>query len=218
MATFNGSNGDDTLTGGAGDDTLIGGLGNDTIDGGSGYNTYRVQGTIDAFYWSFNGSGQMILTDTITDGVDANDGSNQGVDRLSNIQQLEFVNADGTVTTTFQVDDYSNAADSGNYQIQYGVWVNGRANYYGDTDWYKLTTVAGDKVVVMGNSSSNGYLTSQSNDAYALFNTDVYSLREGNNYTFTAPSSGTSATGSATRAAGPRTSTCSTWRRSGSSA
>jgi len=191
MATFNGSNGDDTLTGGAGDDTLIGGLGNDTIDGGSGYNTYRVQGTIDAFYWSFNGSGQMILTDTITDGVDANDGSNQGVDRLSNIQQLEFVNADGTVTTTFQVDDYSNAADSGNYQIQYGVWVNGRANYYGDTDWYKLTTVAGDKVVVMGNSSSNGYLTSQSNDAYALFNTDVYSLREGNNYTFTAPSSGT---------------------------
>ena len=88
----------------------------------------------------------MVVTDTITDGVDVNDGSNQGVDTLSNIQQLEFVNADGTVTTTFQVDDYSNAADPGNYQIQYGVWVNGRANYYGDTDWYKLTTVAGEKV------------------------------------------------------------------------
>ena len=28
---------------------------------------------------------------------------------------LEFVNADGAVTSTFQVDDYSNAADAGNF-------------------------------------------------------------------------------------------------------
>ena len=98
LGTITGTNGADTLTGGAGNDTLIGGLGNDTIDGGSGYNTYRIQGTIDAFYWSFNANGQMLVTDTVTDGVDSNDGSNQGVDTLKNIQVLEFVNAGGTVS------------------------------------------------------------------------------------------------------------------------
>ncbi len=176
MATLTGGTGDDTLLGTsgedsilglAGNDTLVGGAGNDTLDGGSGYNTLRVYGTIDAFYWSFNANSQLVLTDTITDGVAVNDGSDQGVDTLSNIQLLEFVNADGTVTSTFQVDDYSNAADAGNYQIQYGTWVNGRANYYGDTDWFKLATVAGQLVVLSGaQGTSSGALTSQTNGIY----------------------------------------------------
>jgi Ca2+-binding RTX toxin-like protein len=190
LGTITGTNGDDTLTGGAGNDTLIGGLGNDTIDGGSGYNTYRIQGTIDAFYWSFNANGQMLVTDTVTDGVDSNDGSNQGVDTLKNIQVLEFVNAGGTVSTTFQVDDYSNAADSGNTQIQYGVWVNGRANYYGDTDWFKLDTVAGTKVVLTGGSNNGGRLTTNSGNGYSLFDADGY-VSTWNKPTFTATTNGT---------------------------
>jgi Ca2+-binding RTX toxin-like protein len=184
---ISGTAGADSLAGAGGNDTLNGGAGNDTIDGGAGYNTYRIAGTIDAFYWSFNSSGQLLLTDTIVDGVDATDGSDQGVDTLSNIQVLEFVNPDGTVSTTFQVDDYSNAADPGNYQIQYGVWVTGRANYYGDTDWFKLDTVAGQKVVLSGASGSSwGYLSSTAGGYYIQGQNGYFGGNYSRNFTWSA--------------------------------
>lgn len=80
-----GGSDNDSLVGGAGNDTLVGGAGNDTINGGAGYNTYRVQGSADAYYWNVNAAGAVLLTDSITDAADSIDGSNEGVDTLTNI-------------------------------------------------------------------------------------------------------------------------------------
>ncbi len=165
--TITGLAGNDSLLGGAGNDTLIGGAGNDTVDGGSGYNTYVVTGGADAFYWTVNASGEVLLTDSVTEPSDPIDGSNEGVDTLRNIQAIQYVRPDGTVESTFVVDDFGNAPDEGNYQIQYGVWVNGRANFYGDLDYFKLQTTAGQKVVVsMGSGSTWGYLPESASSYY----------------------------------------------------
>jgi Ca2+-binding RTX toxin-like protein len=163
-----GTTGADTLSGAGGNDTLAGGLGNDLIDGGSGYNTYRVVGSADAFFWSVNSLGQVILTDAVTDAFDPLDGSNEGTDTLTNIQVIEYWRPDGTLESSFQIDDFSNSVDSGNTQIQYGVLVNGRANFYGDLDYFKLDTVAGQSVVLSGGgSSSYGYLA-ELGEAYSI--------------------------------------------------
>ena len=170
--TITGLAGNDSLLGGAGNDTLIGGLGNDTVDGGAGYNTYVVTGGADAFYWTVNASGDLLLTDSVTDPADPIDGSNEGVDTLRNIQAIQYVHPDGTVESTFVLDDFGNSPDAGNYQIQYGVWVNGRANFYGDLDYFKLQTTAGQKVVFSGgDGSSAGYL---SQDGYSIQGNDGY--------------------------------------------
>jgi Ca2+-binding RTX toxin-like protein/subtilisin-like proprotein convertase family protein len=172
--TIKGLVGNDSLLGGAGNDTLIGGAGNDTGDGGSGYNTYVVTGGADAFYWTVNASGDVLLTDSVTDPADPIDGSNEGVDTLRNIQAIQYVHPDGTVESTFVVDDFGNSPDAGNYQIQYGVWVNGRANFYGDLDYFKLQTTAGQKVVVsMGSGSTWGYLPESGKDG-SYSNIDPY--------------------------------------------
>ncbi len=165
MANYNGTIGNDSLTGLAGDDTLKGGAGNDTLDGGSGYNTAVVVGSADAYLWTVNASGEVLLTDTVTDSADPVDGSNEGVDTLRNIQVIQYVRPDNTVESTFALDDFSNAADVSNYQIQYGVWVNARANFFGDLDFFKLQTTAGQKVVLSGGSGSSwGYLEDSLNN------------------------------------------------------
>ena len=145
-----GGAGDDSLVGGGGNDTLIGGAGNDTVDGGAGYNTLRVQGSADAYYWTVNAAGAVLLTDSVVDPADIIDGSDEGSDKLINIQAIEYVRPDGTLESTFVLDDFGNAPDAGNTQIQYGVWVTGRVNFYGDLDYFKLATVAGQKVVLSG--------------------------------------------------------------------
>jgi Ca2+-binding RTX toxin-like protein/subtilisin-like proprotein convertase family protein len=155
-----GTTGNDTLTGTAGDDIIAGGAGDDTINGGAGYNTVRVEGSADAFSWTVNAAGAVLLTDQIVNPADLVDGSNEGMDTLTNIQAIEYVRPDGSVESTFVLDDFSNAADASNFQIQYGAWVTGRANFYGDVDYFKLATVAGQKVVLSGsNGSTGGYLT-----------------------------------------------------------
>lgn len=165
MANYNGTSGNDFLTGLAGNDTLKGGAGNDTIDGGSGYNTVVVVGSADAYLWTVNASGDVLLTDTVTDPADPLDGTNEGVDTLRNVQVIQYVRPDNSVESSFVLDDFSNAADSSNYQIQYGVWVNGRANFYGDLDFFKLQAVAGQKVVLSGaEGSSWGYLSDAGSD------------------------------------------------------
>ena len=187
-----GGAGHDLLQGAEGNDTLTGGAGNDTVDGGAGFNTYRVTGSADAFYWSVNALGELILTDAVVDPADPIDGSDEGVDTLRNIQVIEYVRPDGTLESAFQVDDHGNAADAGNAQIQYGVWVNGRANFYGDTDWFRLDTVAGQKVVLSGaNGSTSGYLTdSAGNGVYLQGNYSV--IWGSSNETLTWNSTGTS--------------------------
>lgn len=152
--------GNDSLLGVDGNDTLLGGLGNDTLNGGAGYNVVRVLGNADAYGWSVNSQGQVLLTDTVVNPADTVDGSNEGTDTLVNIQAIEYVLPNGTLESTFVLDDYGNAPSAGNYQIQYGVWVSGRADFYGDVDYFKLDTVAGQKVVLSGGSgSTGGYLS-----------------------------------------------------------
>ena len=155
MANYNGTSGNDSLTGLAGNDTLKGGAGNDTLDGGSGYNTVVVVGSADAYLWTVNASGDVLLTDTVIDPADPLDGTNEGVDTLRNVQVIQYVRPDNTVESTFVLDDFGNSADSSNYQIQYGVWVNARANFYGDLDFFKLQTVAGQKIVLSGVEGSS---------------------------------------------------------------
>jgi Ca2+-binding RTX toxin-like protein/subtilisin-like proprotein convertase family protein len=170
--------GQDIIYGGAGDDTLDGGEGNDTVDGGSGFNTYVVTGSADAFYWVANSSGDIILTDTITDPADAIDGTNEGVDTLRNIQVIEYRRPDGTLESSFQLDDYSNGVDDSNFKVQYGAWVTGRANFYGDLDYFKLDTVSGQKVVLSGGSgSSYGYIGSEADRYYRIQGTNTYTYQ-----------------------------------------
>lgn len=160
MSLIIGTNNNDSLTGGTGNDTLVGGAGNDNIDGGAGFNTYRVKGTADNFYWAVNGQGKLILTDALTDGADPVDGSDEGIDTLTNIQAVQFARPDGSIESTLQVDDYANLASSNNFKIDYGVWVNGRTNFYGDIDFFRLDTVAGQKVFAsMSQGSAWGYST-----------------------------------------------------------
>lgn len=154
--------GNDSLLGADGNDTLLGGVGNDTLNGGAGYNVVRVLGSADAYGWSVNSQGQVLITDTVVNPADTVDGSNEGTDTLVNIQAIEYVLPNGTLESTFVLDDYGNAPSAGNYQIQYGVWVSGRADFYGDVDYFKLATVAGQKVVLSGSSgTSRGYLADE---------------------------------------------------------
>ena len=148
----------DNLAALSGDQVLIGGGGDDVADGGSGFNTYQVTGTVDAFYWSVNSSGDVKLTDTVIDASDAVDGSDEGVDTLRNIQAIRYVAPDGTSTTQI-IDDYGNAVDSSNTAIVYGEWVTGRANFFGDLDYFNVQAVSGQQVVISGrDGSSSGRL------------------------------------------------------------
>ncbi|MDT9547293.1 MAG: S8 family serine peptidase [Chlorobium phaeovibrioides] len=162
-----GTTGQDSITALAGNDTIQGGLGNDVIDGGSGYNTYVVHGALDDFYWTVNSEGYVLLYDTVVTPSDTVGGADEGTDTLRNIQAIEYLLPDGLVGSTSVIDDYGNAPDAGNYQIEYGVWVKGRANFYGDLDYYKLDTVVGQKVVLSGGGgSTGGYLASAGSEHY----------------------------------------------------
>jgi Ca2+-binding RTX toxin-like protein len=165
--SISGLAGADSITAGAGNDTILGGAGNDIIDGGSGFNRYVVIGTADAYSWAINANSQLILTDEETNSSNLLDGTNEGVDTLRNIQVIEYRLPDGTKESEFQVDDFSNAVDAGNYQIQYGVWVNGRSNYFGDQDYFKLQTTSGQKVVLSGSTGGGAHL-SESPNSYSI--------------------------------------------------
>ncbi|MGI9210837.1 MAG: calcium-binding protein, partial [Methylococcaceae bacterium] len=134
--------------------------------------TYRVIGSADAYSWTVNASGDVVLTDTVTDAADTVDGGDEGVDVLRNIQAIQYVRPDGSIESTVQLDDYGNAPDAGNTAIQYGEWFSGRANFYGDLDYFKLQTTAGQKVVLSG-GSGEGDLASASN-SYGIQGQNTY--------------------------------------------
>ncbi len=77
--------GDDTLTGGAGNDTLTGGAGNDIIDGGPGNDLAIYTGSVYDYTYSLDGLGHMQMLDTRA-------GSPDGMDTISNVEQLKFGN------------------------------------------------------------------------------------------------------------------------------
>ena len=169
----------DELTTAEGNQVISAGAGDDTVDGGSGFNTYQVSGTVDAFYWAVNSAGDVLLTDTITDASDAVDGTDEGVDTLRNIQAIRYVAPDGTSTTQV-IDDYGNAADTSNTSIAYGEWVSGRANFYGDVDYFNLDTVADQKVIFSGRTGDSFYGEiaisggfKENNDSYVRTSTNI---------------------------------------------
>jgi len=158
--SITGTAGNDTLGGGLGNDTLTGALGNDVIDGGAGINTYIIQGNADAFtrrvvYDSVTATTSWQITDLVVGGLDPLNASDEGVDTLKNIQKLQFVLPDGTLDSEVVIDDFANSASAANQEIQYGNWVNGRLNFYGDTDWLRVSETAGQKYVVFVGSGTN---------------------------------------------------------------
>ena len=160
--SITGTAGNDALGGGAGNDTIVGGLSNDTVDGGAGINTYIIQGNADAFtrrvvYDANSGTASWQITDLVVGGLDLLNASDEGIDSLVNIQKLQFVLPDGTLDSEVVIDDFANSADVTNQEIQYGNWVSGRINYYGDKDWLRLSETVGQKYVMfVGSSSASG--------------------------------------------------------------
>ena len=199
-----GTEGSDLLLGDAGSDLIVGGAGDDNIDGGSGYNTLQVFGTADAFYWTVNSSGQVIFSDLVADPDDLVNGSDQGVDTLTNIQSILYVDPVSGETTTFELDDHGNSSDAENLEIQFGVPVSGRTNFYGDKDYFLIDidetanyifTGSNDSVYVeLGDSSFWIYSNSSEReisgsdelqDLVVRTNLDSNSPRSGRNYEFT---------------------------------
>jgi Ca2+-binding RTX toxin-like protein/subtilisin-like proprotein convertase family protein len=149
----------DTLSQGAGNQTIIGGAGDDEIDGGSGINTYQVVGTPDAFIWQITDEGKIQLIDLVTDGVDAENGTNEGTDLLSNIQIIKFVNPVTDEVIPIQMDDFGNSPDSGNVEVGYGELITGVFNFKNDRDYFQLQGEAGTEVRVQSpGANSPNYL------------------------------------------------------------
>ena len=155
--TLNGTSGDDSLLGLAGndiligdtgDDTLEGGAGDDTIDGGSGINTLVLSGErLDYLIPSavnLNASGFTIKTST--DAIAA--GNTDGTDTVSNIQKIVFAGETDPLFQTITLDDYSNAPDTRNVQVEYGKTYKGILNFRNDADYFRVDTVAGQSVHV----------------------------------------------------------------------
>jgi len=86
--TLNGGAGDDKIYGGAGDDTLTGGAGDDIIDGGPGDDVAIYSGNRNDYTIVKNSDGSVTITDNRI-------GSNDGTDRVTNVENFQFT--DGTV-------------------------------------------------------------------------------------------------------------------------
>ena len=151
--TLSGLAGADVLNGGIGDDSLRGGAGNDTIDGGAGINTVIVEGNADAFSrrWTYDSAKATVylqLSDLVTGGTDGLNAADEGVDRITNVQKIQFVLPDGSIDSEVVVDDFANSANDSNQTIDFGSWITGRFNYYSDQDWLRVSETAGQKYVM----------------------------------------------------------------------
>lgn len=105
--TLDGGAGDDVLLGGKGNDLLLGGEGDDELEGGQGGDTLRGGTGIDAAAYLGKQSGYTFSRDK-TDGsmlvVDKQDGS---VDRLYDIEKLQFDDSELDLQVTFNKDNSS---------------------------------------------------------------------------------------------------------------
>ena len=153
---LNGGTGGDYLYGGSGNDTLEGGAGDDTIDGGSGFNTLVLSGSrLDYSIPSaskIDGNGFVIKT-----ALDAAaSGNTDGNDSITNVQKIVFAGETDPLFEALQIDDYSNAADAGNLQLQYGLTYTGKIDFVNDIDYFKLATVAGQSVQLTVAATTGG--------------------------------------------------------------
>jgi hypothetical protein len=193
---LSGSLGNDALNGGQGNDSLTGGAGDDTIDGGSGINTLVLSGQrLDYIIPSninLNANGFTIRA--TTDAITA--GNTDGIDVASNIQKIVFAGETDPAFQTLIIDDFSNAADPGNIQIEYGKIVQGIHNFANDTDWFRLATQAGQSIDITFNGkpyitqlsfsqgSSVGWQNSGGTNSLTILQSGIQdiSLNENTNY------------------------------------
>ncbi|NDD11129.1 MAG: hypothetical protein EB072_00440 [Betaproteobacteria bacterium] len=145
----------DRLSGGGGNDTLRGGVGNDTLDGGAGLNTAVFEGSPEFFTIRIDSRGRWIVSDSITDGADAVEGGDEGVDQLSNIQIAQFVAPNGALISEVILDDYGNLPDPGQRNLAFGESVYGRINFYTDVDYFRLAANEGDVIHLSGSVTSD---------------------------------------------------------------
>ena len=144
-----GTDGNDSISGATGNDTIVGGAGNDTIDGGAGVNTLILSGAwLDYIIPSainLNAAGFTIST--INEAIAG--GNTDGTDTVSNIQKIFFAGETDPLFQTVVLDDYSNASEPGNVQVQYGVKYSGVLNFRNDTDHFNVTTLVGQSIQVV---------------------------------------------------------------------
>ena len=82
-----GGGGADTLSGDAGSDTLAGASGDDLLLGGAGNDVALFHGSMADYVWSRSAAGDWIVSSQAA-------GSNEGVDRLSQVERLRFGDQD----------------------------------------------------------------------------------------------------------------------------
>jgi len=106
MALIRGTHLNNTLNGTSGGDMLAGLAGNDFLDGGAGIDTAWYSGLLAGYAFSSVG-GKLVVRD-----IAAADGS-EGSDTLARIEQLQFGNAQLSLTASeFQVSTYSTSSQS----------------------------------------------------------------------------------------------------------
>ncbi|MGY4458581.1 beta strand repeat-containing protein [Bradyrhizobium sp. LB13.1] len=84
----------DTLIGDANSNMFVGGGGNDAINGGAGGDVAIFSGARGQYTVSINGAGQVTVTDTV--------GGRDGTDTLTNVEALQFTNANVLVASGTQ--------------------------------------------------------------------------------------------------------------------
>lgn len=86
---LNGGRGVDILNGEAGDDVLFGRWGDDTINGGEGNDVVKLTGAQSDYTFLLLESGAVQITDNTAD--------RDGVDTVSNVEQVQFIGDDGAL-------------------------------------------------------------------------------------------------------------------------
>lgn len=99
--TLYGEDGSDLIVGGGGDDTIDGGAGNDTIDGGDGADTVFYQGNQDDYKIYFDPESQTLVIEDVNGGD--GDGTDEGIDQLTNVETVAFADSDYDVATVIGV-------------------------------------------------------------------------------------------------------------------
>jgi hypothetical protein len=115
-----GSRFDDNLKGGSANDVFKGYTGNDTIDGGAGRDEVEYTGNKADYTLVRNGNGSWTVTDTRV-------GSPDGVDTLTNVEQLDFANGQRQLIMAqpVQIQDLGGLFKTGGADFSGVVW--GRA-------------------------------------------------------------------------------------------
>ena len=98
MALIRGTNLKNTLIGTSGDDLLLGLGGNDSLNGGAGIDTAWFSGNVGGYHFS-NQDGKLTVRDSAP-----TLGGMDGTDTLSNIEKLQFSNAQLSLSAEFQVN------------------------------------------------------------------------------------------------------------------